>query len=175
MPLTELRVEPAFPNLSFDRMVHLTCPDDGTSRLFLVLQPGRIMGFDNHSNVTSMEAFLDIRDRVNDSSEEEGLLAWPLIRSTVPMATSTSTIQPPVQGGRSSPVFQLAGTVQVGPTRPASSSSSRSRNRSAITTEASYYSAPTATCISGWGTGAPAATHAGTVKTDRLSSAPFCE
>ncbi len=74
VPLTELRVEPAFPNLSFDRMVHLTCPDDGTSRLFLVLQPGRIMGFDNHSNVTSTEAFLDIRDRVNDSSEEEGLL-----------------------------------------------------------------------------------------------------
>ena len=74
VPLSKMAVEPAFPNLSFGRMVHLTYPDDGTSRLFLVLQPGRVMVFDNDEKVGSTQTFLDIRDKVNDRSNEEGLL-----------------------------------------------------------------------------------------------------
>ena len=73
-PLSKMAVEQAFPNLSYSGMVHLTYPDDGTNRLFLVLQPGRILAFDNHRDIGSSVTFLDIRDRVNDSSTEEGLL-----------------------------------------------------------------------------------------------------
>ena len=73
-PLTEMAVEVAFPNLSFSRMVHLTYPDDGTNRLFLVLQPGQVMAFDNDLDVSEFETFLDIRDRVSDAGNEEGLL-----------------------------------------------------------------------------------------------------
>ena len=73
-PLTELAVEPAFPALSISRMVGMAYPPDGSDRLYVVLQPGRIVSFPNHPEVDSAELFLDIRDRVNDRGEEEGLL-----------------------------------------------------------------------------------------------------
>jgi glucose/arabinose dehydrogenase len=64
----------AFPNLSFDRMVFLTSSDDGTNRMFLVLQAGEIMEFPDEQNVSSAVTFLDIRDLVNSSWNEQGLL-----------------------------------------------------------------------------------------------------
>lgn len=67
-------VEKAFPNISFDRMVHLTYPNDKTNRLFLVLQQGQILVFANETTVNKTELFLDITDRVNDRQQEEGLL-----------------------------------------------------------------------------------------------------
>ena len=67
-------VEPAFPNLSFERMVHLTYSGPDDKRLFLVLQPGRIVVFDNDRDVETTRTFLDIEDRVNDRGNEEGLL-----------------------------------------------------------------------------------------------------
>ena len=73
-PLTTLGVSVAFEDLSFARMVDLKYPDDDTSRLFLVLQPGRIMVFENDRNVEAAGEFLDIRDSVSDAGNEEGLL-----------------------------------------------------------------------------------------------------
>ena len=73
-PLTELAVEPAFPALSLSRMVGMAYPPGGADRLYVVLQPGRIVSFPNDREVDSAELFLDIRDRVNDRGEEEGLL-----------------------------------------------------------------------------------------------------
>ena len=73
-PLVPLEVEPAFPNLALDRMVYLTHAGDGTDRLFVLLQPGRIMLFPNDQSVQSATVFLDIRERVSDRGEEEGLL-----------------------------------------------------------------------------------------------------
>ena len=73
-PLAPVKLEPAFPGLEFDRMVLLTYPDDGSGRLFVALQPGRIVVFENDPGVESAETFLDIRERVNDSGNEEGLL-----------------------------------------------------------------------------------------------------
>ncbi len=73
-PLTPVELEPAFPGLEFDRMVLLTYPEDGSGRLFVVLQPGRIVVFENDPGVESAETFLDIRERVNNSGNEEGLL-----------------------------------------------------------------------------------------------------
>ena len=55
-------------------MVALAYPDDGTDRLFLVLQSGRIMVFRDDQTVSSADTFLDIRQRVNDRGNEEGLL-----------------------------------------------------------------------------------------------------
>ena len=55
-------------------MVLLTHSGDGTDRLFLLRQSGRIMVFPNDESVGSTQVFLDIRDRVNDSGNEEGLL-----------------------------------------------------------------------------------------------------
>jgi len=67
-------VEVAFPNISFQRMVFLTHAGDGSGYLFLVLQEGGIFVFPNNDDVESSNVFLDIRDRVNDSGNEEGLL-----------------------------------------------------------------------------------------------------
>ncbi len=72
--LVEMSVERAFPAISFERMVGLNFPDDASGRLFLTLQPGRIMVFDNAQDVGSASVFLDIRERVSDRGNEEGLL-----------------------------------------------------------------------------------------------------
>ena len=74
VPLPNVRVEVVFPSVSFDRMVYLTHPDGIDDRLYLVLQPGRIMVFDNVANPPAPETFLDIRSRVSDRGNEEGLL-----------------------------------------------------------------------------------------------------
>lgn len=70
----EISIEVAFPQLTFPRMVFLTHPGDSSNRIFVVLQPGQIVVFNNTREVDSFEIFLDIRERVNDSGNEEGLL-----------------------------------------------------------------------------------------------------
>ena len=70
-----MQIEDAFPSLSFRRMVAMAYPDDGTGRLFVVLQPGRIMVFEDRPDVESADEFLDIQQRVSDRGNEEGLLS----------------------------------------------------------------------------------------------------
>lgn len=67
-------IENAFPNLSFTRPVDLQDPGDGSDRLFVVEQDGRILVFDNDPAVSGTDLFLDIRPRVDDRGNEEGLL-----------------------------------------------------------------------------------------------------
>ena len=74
LPLAPVELKPAFPGIEFDRMVLLTHAGDGTGRLFLVLQPGRIVVFENDPGVELTQTFLDIRDQVSDAGNEEGLL-----------------------------------------------------------------------------------------------------
>ena len=73
--LPALDVERVFQSLSFERMVHLTHSGAGDGMLFVVLQPGRVMTFDDKFDVDEAATFLDIRERVNDSGNEEGLLS----------------------------------------------------------------------------------------------------
>lgn len=67
-------LEPAFPNLSFTRPVDLQSPRDETNRLFVVEQAGVIKVFNNTEDASSVQDFLDIRDKVRDNGNEEGLL-----------------------------------------------------------------------------------------------------
>ena len=69
-----MQVERAFPNLSFERMVGMAYPNDNGNRLFVALQPGVIVSFANDQNVETANVFLDIRERVSDRGNEEGLL-----------------------------------------------------------------------------------------------------
>lgn len=64
----------AFPNLTFAKPVFLTHSNDGTNRIFVVEQTGRIKVFPNDSEVPNAEVFLDIIGRVNVSDYEMGLL-----------------------------------------------------------------------------------------------------
>ncbi|MGB9665642.1 MAG: PQQ-dependent sugar dehydrogenase, partial [Ignavibacteria bacterium] len=66
---TTFSLEEAFPNLSFSNPVDLQSARDGTNRLFVVEQPGRIIVFENNQNSTTKKVFLDITDRVSWGGE----------------------------------------------------------------------------------------------------------
>ncbi len=70
----EVRLEQAFPNLTFTRPVDLQNAGDGGDRLFVLEQEGVIRVFPNDRSVSEAAVFLDIRDQVDDSGNEEGLL-----------------------------------------------------------------------------------------------------
>lgn len=63
----------AFPNLTFSNPLYLDHAGDGSNRIFVVEQAGRIKVFPNNSSVTTTKIFLDITDRVT-SGGETGLL-----------------------------------------------------------------------------------------------------
>lgn len=69
-----VQIEPAFPNLSFQRPVDFQYPEDGTNRVFVVEQAGTIHVFEKESSVESTDIFLDIEDKVSRRGNEEGLL-----------------------------------------------------------------------------------------------------
>jgi glucose/arabinose dehydrogenase len=70
----QLQVQNAFPNLTFTRPVDLQHAGDSSNRLFVVEQAGIIRVFDNSSAATTASTFLDIRLKVDDRENEEGLL-----------------------------------------------------------------------------------------------------
>jgi glucose/arabinose dehydrogenase len=67
-------VKIAFPKLSFTRPVDLQHANDNSNRLFVVEQEGIISVFKNETSSASKKTFLDIRNQVEDSGNEEGLL-----------------------------------------------------------------------------------------------------
>ncbi len=72
--LAPMQIEVAFPNLTFSQPVHLTHAGDGTNRVFVIEQAGRIRLFENDPETTVTNVFLDIQTRVNAVGLEEGLL-----------------------------------------------------------------------------------------------------
>ena len=67
-------IDNAFPGIDFSRPVDIQNAGDGSDRLFVVEQAGRIHVFPNDAAVDETTEFLDIRDRVSDGGNEEGLL-----------------------------------------------------------------------------------------------------
>ena len=73
----QITYEPAFPNINFEFPVELQSSVDGTDRMFVVEQPGRIKVFPNNINTVpgDVSTFLNITDIVRYSSGQEiGLL-----------------------------------------------------------------------------------------------------
>lgn len=69
-----ISTEAAFSSLTFQRpLVMKQAPDDERC-WFVAEQPGRVLAFENTNDVTSAGVFIDIRDRVDDSTNEAGLL-----------------------------------------------------------------------------------------------------
>jgi len=73
--LPSVHLDPVFPKITFRRPVLVTHAGDGTDRLFIVEQAGRIRVVENDSTTTKAGVFLDIRDKVRERHNEEGLLA----------------------------------------------------------------------------------------------------
>lgn len=65
---------PAYPDLSFTRPVDFQHPGDGSQKVFVVEQRGVISVFEDQPSVKDKKIFLNIEDRVDDSSNEMGLL-----------------------------------------------------------------------------------------------------
>ncbi|HEY9721258.1 MAG TPA: PQQ-dependent sugar dehydrogenase [Oscillatoriaceae cyanobacterium] len=72
-PAPEIRLVPAFPALRFERPVAMAAPA-GSDRLYVVEQRGVIRVFPDRADAKSAAVFLDLRDRVIASGNEEGLL-----------------------------------------------------------------------------------------------------
>ncbi|MBQ4819077.1 PQQ-dependent sugar dehydrogenase [Aquimarina sp. MMG016] len=73
----QITYEAAFPNIDFEFPVEIQSPMDGTDRMFIVEQRGRIKVFPRKSDVFSSEVdtFLNITDRVRfRNGQEVGLL-----------------------------------------------------------------------------------------------------
>lgn len=64
----------AFPKLRFSRPLYLASVPDGSKRLVVVQQGGRIVVFPKQASAKKAETFLDISDRVQTTGGEEGLL-----------------------------------------------------------------------------------------------------
>ena len=72
----ELSIENAFPNLSFQDPVGIYHVGDGSNRIFVLEQEGRIKVFENDPAASSAQMFLDITSIVDQDGgyTEEGLL-----------------------------------------------------------------------------------------------------
>lgn len=64
----------AFPKLRFSRPLYLASVPDGSKRLVVVQQGGRIVVFPKQATAKKAEIFLDISNRVQTTGGEEGLL-----------------------------------------------------------------------------------------------------
>ncbi len=73
-PPEKIRIVKAYPELRFTRPVDFQSPADGTDRIFVAEQSGRIFVFQNQPEIREKKLFLDITEKVNDSGNEEGLL-----------------------------------------------------------------------------------------------------
>lgn len=65
----------AFPNVRFNFPVEIQASNDGTNRLFVVEQPGKIKVLSNNSDISSAFDFIDLSEEVSFSvGQEVGLL-----------------------------------------------------------------------------------------------------
>jgi glucose/arabinose dehydrogenase len=69
-----IQIVEAFPDLSFNRPVDLQHAGDNSNRIFVVEQSGQIVVFNNNPTTSVKKVFLDIKNKVDDGGNEEGLL-----------------------------------------------------------------------------------------------------
>ncbi len=71
-----VKAESAFPNIRIDRPIVVTNAADGSNRLFVAGQKGKIHVFPNNQAVKKTKIFLDMSEKVRyiDRENEEGLL-----------------------------------------------------------------------------------------------------
>jgi glucose/arabinose dehydrogenase len=69
MERSSIALRRAFPRLSFSSPVALVSSEDGTKRLFVVEQGGRIYSFRNSASVRTKTLFFDIHDRISTGGE----------------------------------------------------------------------------------------------------------
>ncbi len=138
-PVTQLLTPvDAFPNLpAFTRPLFLTYAPDGTNRLFVIEQAGKIHVFDNNPAVATTSVFLDLTTVVDDSQDEMGLLGLafdPNFATNHFFYVNYTASGAPCQAGaacaRRSSATRCRPRRPTTPTRRAPSRSSSTRSRS---------------------------------------------
>jgi glucose/arabinose dehydrogenase len=74
--LPQLQLQRAFEPLAFDRMTGMYPAHDGSGRMFVTEQVGRVMAFDPSARTLQGAVYLDISRRVDSSANEMGLLGF---------------------------------------------------------------------------------------------------
>ena len=165
LPLTPAELEPAFPGIEFDRMVLLTHAGDESGRLFLVLQPGQVVVFENDPRVELAQTFLDVRNLVSDAGNEEGLLGLAFDPAYTENGYFYVYYSAANREDRQSHAFRSALAIPTRRIPLRNWSFLRWNSRTATTTGATSHSAPTACFTLGLGTVEPLATRRATGRT----------
>ena len=74
-PLPKIELKPAFPNLQIDRPVWMSEAPDGSGRLFVIGQAGKILIVKKSSDGGDAKEFLNIEDRYPYFDNEDGLMS----------------------------------------------------------------------------------------------------
>jgi glucose/arabinose dehydrogenase len=74
--LPQLKLESVFGSLRFNQMTGMYPAHDGSGRLFVIEQPGRIMAFDPSARSPQAGVYMDIARRVDATGNEMGLLGF---------------------------------------------------------------------------------------------------
>jgi glucose/arabinose dehydrogenase len=72
--IPEIGFDRAFEKIKIERCVVIAHPPDGTDRLFVVEQPGRVKWFENKPDAAEMTLAVDLTAKVLSTGNEEGLL-----------------------------------------------------------------------------------------------------
>lgn len=70
----KFKVVRAFPKIKFTRPLHIMHPNDGSDRLFVIEQAGRVLWFNNKADVENYYIALDYRKATGYIKNEEGLM-----------------------------------------------------------------------------------------------------
>src|SRR6266446_5322088 len=76
LPVPSLELKVAFPELKFDRPLWMEEAPDGSKRLFVTEQRGKVLQFSRDPAARDPRTFLDITERKPFVQNEEGLLAF---------------------------------------------------------------------------------------------------
>jgi hypothetical protein len=85
--LPPIDLKPAFPNLKFNRPLWMEEIPDGSKRVVVIEQSGKVQVFPKQAGVTQTKMFIDLSPRKPLVQNEEGLLAFAF--NTKPMADFT--------------------------------------------------------------------------------------
>lgn len=69
-----VKIVRAFPKIKFTRPLHIMHPSDGSDRLFVIEQRGRVLWFDNNKDVENYFIALDYQKATGYIKNEEGML-----------------------------------------------------------------------------------------------------
>ena len=72
--LKEMAIERVFPEIDMNKVIFLADAGKNIDRLFVALQPGKIMQFNPVIDDKTAEVFMDLSERVSVKGNEEGLL-----------------------------------------------------------------------------------------------------